>query len=208
VDSAENFITDAMWKSSLRANGPAGVKATYALDGSINNDCTALVGCVREDKVVKTTDVYIFEPIDGQEIDQNKVMALIVDLNNRGLIEQPLFYDPYQLVKMAQDLKAKGIRCVPFNQQGERVKSDSMLYQLYNEGRIINWDHPGLRQHVMAAHAEYVGKDKKDIRIVKPGEQDKDLGLNMGKVDAAVAQSMAAYKAYLRPRGGWATSGI
>lgn len=206
LEASGKFITEEMWKASCRQDGPMQVRATYALDGSKNSDCTALVGCVRDGKVVHTTDVYIWEPKDGKEVDQNEVMQTIVDLHKKGLINPPLWYDPYQLVKMAQDLRKLGIPCAEFKQGVDRIKSDTTLYKLYDKGSIINWNHPGLRQHVLAASAELVGKDEEEYRIVKPSEGGMEESYT--KVDACVAQSMAAYKAYLARSGGWAQSGL
>jgi phage terminase large subunit-like protein len=201
LESAEQFITQEMWDVSCRGEAQQ-TKSTYALDGSKNSDCTALVGAVRQNDIVRTTDVHIWRPERGEEVNQDEVMKVILDLHGRKLIRLPLYYDPYQLVKLAQDLRAKGIRCQEFSQAGERTRADVSLYKLYKEGKIINFPHQELRQHVLAAAVKYYGDD--ELRIVKPNVGEE----NERKVDAAVAQSMAAYKACtVSGSGGWATSG-
>jgi hypothetical protein len=215
VTSAEKFITEEMWRNSVKRDGPLKVPAVWALDNTKNLSCASLVGCVKIGQVVHTTGVYIWEP-GGEDLEQDKIMAKVVELKNAGLLAEPLYYDPYQTVKMAQDLRALGIECEEFPQTTARVKADTFLYKLYNEGTIANWSHPGLKAHVCAASAKPVGADKEEYRIIKPGDDeaeetaeeaeavaerriDKPETGSVAFVDAAVAQSMAAYMAYHAP---------
>lgn len=218
VEAAGDFITHEMWETSARGLMPSVIRSTYALDASKNGACTALVGCVRlrdpntkrNTEVVQTTDVHIWEAsTDEGEIDYNDVMDTIVALWKAGRIRSPLWYDPYQCVKLAQDLRKKGVPCQEFNQGQERVKADTFLYKLYKEGNIINYPHPTLRQHILNAKAkEYEGQK---VRIIKPEDEIEDVMEDQEtatqykplNVDAAVAQSMAAYRAYTRAGGGW-----
>lgn len=206
VDSADTFITFEMWQQSCRIDIPKR-RAIYALDASKNNDCAALVGCVRQGDAVLTTDVHVWEPENGKEISFPDLEKTVLQLYQSGLLHPPLYYDPYQCVKLAQDLRAKGIPCQEFKQGTDRIKADTFLYKLYKEGKIFNPGSNILRRHVLAAATKVVGDEK--IRIVKPDESEQQ-GLDpklIKKVDACVAQSMAAYKAYLRKSGGWAITG-
>lgn len=217
ADSGESFITNAMWMNSLLPDRPT-KRATYALDAAKNNDCAALVGTARVSNVVVTKDVHIWEPVKGGEIDFGVIEEVIMTLWKQGKLRPPLWYDPYQCVKLAQDLRQKGIPCQEFPQGALRIKADTFLYKLYNEGRIINPNHPKLRQHVTAASVKEYADQR--IRIIKPSydsevstetsEKSKtgDELLVIKKVDGAVAQSMSAYQAYQVKSGGWADSGI
>ena len=106
-----------------------------------------------------------------------------------------------QQLKLAQDLRKLGVPCREFKQGQDRLKSDTLLYKLYNNGDIINIAHAKLRQHVLAAVAKEYPDEK--LRIIKPENAEEESS----KVDLAVAQSMAAYQAYLKSSGGWALSG-
>lgn len=228
VEAAGDFITLEMWDNSVRSEQPAKWKATYALDSSKSGDCTALVGCVqvknaegKSTKAVQTVDVHIWEPGElttgsgGKEIDYNLIMNTIVDLYKSGRLRPPLWYDPYQCVKLAQDLRAKGVPCREFEQGQGRIKSDTFLYKLYKEGNMINYAHPELRKHVINAKEKTYENGQK-CRIVKPEDEidDRDedareaTQFKVMNVDAAVAQSMAAWKAYQLKEGGWGASGI
>jgi len=183
-----------------------------ALDNTKNLACAALVGCVKIGQVIHTTDVYIWEP-GGADVDMNDIMRQIIDLKNDGLLAEPLYYDPYQCVKLAQDLEALGVQCQEFPQGQARMISDTFLYKLYKEGTIVNYSNPDLKAHVCGAAAKSVGGDKEEYRIVKPqeanaSEQEDAGGQKLVYTDAAVAQSMAAYMAYHAPvDGGWAGVG-
>lgn len=211
VDSSESFISNELWNESCRRQGPLKTASTYAIDGSKNGACTALVGCVRIGSTVHTTDVHIWEAKNGRDIDQNDVMKTIVELYEKGLLKPPLYYDPYQLVKLTQDLQREyGIPCEEFSQGQDRIKADTSLRKLYENGAIVNWNHPGLSAHVMAAQAKSYGSDKEEIRIIKPDAvgRQQSATVRYQYVDAAVAQSMAAFRAYSSIDGAWTASGI
>lgn len=212
VDSDEKFITEEMWRNSLRDIFPDSYDfSTYALDGSINDDCTALVGCKADKKrrLVFTTDVHIWEPRDGLEIDQDEVMKVILNLYKTKMLRPPLYYDKAQVVKLVQDLRRLGVPCREFKQGEARILADTFLYKLYNKGEIVNPYDALLRQHILAASAKSLADNK--VRIIKPGElvgsnDSSDDSRLLRKVDAAVSQSMAAYMAYTKSSGGWGNS--
>lgn len=212
VESSDKFITYDMWARSVRTEIRKS-KAIYALDASKNNASTALVGCVKKGDIVYTTDCDIWIAEVGREIDFKLVEETIYLKWKRGLIQPPLYYDPYQCVKLAQDLRRRGVPCEEFKQQQDRIKADTSLYKLYKDGKIINPDNSLLRAQIQGAAAKVYEDDR--IRIIKPqsGSPEDDLNIEenedrkaMGTIiyaDAVIAQSMAAYKAYLRKSGGW-----
>ena len=206
VESRDTFITYEDWQQSISHMPKIPQRrAIYALDASKNNDSTALVGCYRQGNKIYTSDIHVWETTPGTEIDFTKVEEKIVELWRKKLIHPPLYYDPYQCVKLAQDLRAKGISCKEYSQGADRVKSDTFLYKLYNEGMIANPNNSILRKHVLAASAkEYEGEK---LRIIKPSGEDGGQEAVSQKVDAAIAQSMAAYMAYLKKMGSWGISG-
>jgi phage terminase large subunit-like protein len=212
VESAEKFITYEMWSKSVRHEIKKS-RAIYALDASKNNASSALVGCVKRGNIIYTTDCHVWVAETGREIDFKLIEETIFFLWKKGLLHPPLYYDPYQCVKLAQDLRARGIPCEEFKQGIERIKADTTLYKFYKEGTIINPDNSLLRAQIQAATAKTYEDDK--IRIVKPNsgspedemniEENEDQKQNVGfqYVDAVVAQSMAAYRAYQKRIGGW-----
>lgn len=53
-------------------------------------------------------------------------------LHAQGLMDRPLWYDPYQLHQVAMNLRKKGILCEEFNQGNERVLAD--LFSINSTG--------------------------------------------------------------------------
>ena len=218
VDSKDQFITEDMWMNSVRNQAPPKCLATYALDASKNGACTALVGCrkIRTSEgapYIETTDVHVWEAPSGKDINFPEIERIIIKLHRNGLLKPPLWYDPFQCVKMAQDLRKKGIPCKEFSQGAERVKADTSLWNAYEEGWIVNYPSPILRTHVLAAQAKEYEDGK--LRMVEPSQgirgesstlEDQSEELSLRKIDAIVAQSMAAYKAYTKRGGGWAAT--
>jgi len=218
VDSDDSFINEHMWTESVRnyraldsVDPISDIGSIFAIDASVNGALTALVGTKKDPNrdVVITTHVkgWLPEEFPDGKIDYETVLLYIADLYRKGILKPPLYYDSYQLEKFAQDLYRRyRIRCEQFSQHGERIKSDTFLYKLYNEGKIANPPNMLLKKHVTSAHAkEYDGSR---IRIVKPStvtERPEDGSEDTTNyVDAAVSQSMSAFRCYLKTSGGWA----
>lgn len=97
-------------------------------------------------------------------------------------------YDPYQMTSMMQKLSTDRVAwCKPFDQGGERLISDKLLYDSILS-RGICWPKDAddgirsLRQHILNAGAKATREDS-TLRLVK---RSPSL-----KIDAAVATSMA-----------------
>lgn len=207
VDSTETFITHEQYDRSLKQHMGNKERATYALDGSRNGASTSLVGCVRKGGLVKTTDVEIWEPSgERNEIEYSSVAQTILRKWKMGLLKPPLYYDPYECLKLAQDLRAQGLNCEEFKQGTDRILADTLLGRLYKDGEISNPPHPKLKTHILGAKSEDKGDYK--IRIIKSKANKAKDDEESIDVDACIAQSMAAYKAYQVKSGGWGASGV
>lgn len=188
--SAGAFIPDEWWQRSLTLGGPQARPMILAADGSQRNDTTSLVGVCREGERFQTCFVKVWEP-HGKNIDLDETLAAaIIALQEQGLIDGPVWYDPFQLHQVAMNLRKRGIACEEFQQGDERLRADSFLYKQYKDGNIDNYADPHLQAHVTAARAKET--DNERLRIIKGTMSDAK------KIDAAVSQSMAVYKASLR----------
>lgn len=95
-------------------------------------------------------------------------------------------YDPYQLHGMMQELSQVGAAWTePFNQGAPRLLADKMLLDGIRDGKLAHDGHPELRAHLDNADRKVEGDDR--LRIVKRKDHLK--------IDAAVALSMAYYRA-------------
>lgn len=125
------------------------------------------------------------------DLDLEELLTRDVErLSDLGLINGPVWYDPFQMHTAAMRLRKKKIPCVEFNQQTERTLADTFLYSIYKRGAIDNPPNADLEKHVTKARAKE--DDKQRIRLMKGAVSGVAGGTDN---DAAVAQSMAAWKA-------------
>lgn len=156
-----------------------------ALDAAVSGDTFACVGVTRHpdhsDQVVVRL-VRTWVP-NGGELDFNAIEREV-----RGFIAthnvQQVCYDPYQLVQMSQNLSTL-VWCEPVGQVGERLVADKGLLDIIVARRISQDGDVVLRQHLDNADRK-VDVEERKLRIVKRTPA--------GKIDAAVALSMATHR--------------
>lgn len=215
--SEGQFIPAEWYTRSLTLKGEQFVPMSVAIDASQRRATSSIVGVRRVVKELfgrsferfQTVFCRVYDPatyhvgkdlqdLGAKKLDLDLEDTLAADVENlaaAGLIEGAVWYDPFQMHNVAMKLRKKKIPCVEFSQQTERTLADTFLYQLYKRGAIDNPPNPDLQKHVKGARAKE--DDKQRIRLVKGAATGVNLG--GGENDAAVAQSMAAWKASLRP---------
>lgn len=194
VQSVGNFLDEELLRDSLRLSGPLAVPMVFAADASQRHDTTALVGARRvtgaTGDLYQTGYVRVWNP-QGEDIDLEATLADTVrELWRNGLLRE-LWYDPFQLHQVMLKLRQEGLPVFEFNQGQERIRSDTFLSLQYRQRNIENYRDDDLLSHLRAARAQEIEGQK--IRLVKGTLSSASL------IDAAVAQSMAVYKASLQP---------
>lgn len=190
--SESKFIPQEWWNRSVaREEAPKlGRRMIVALDASQRHDTSSAVGVIPPEygsDIYETGYVSVHDP-HGQDIDIDETLAADVEgLWEQGLIIEPVYYDPYQMHQVAINLRKKGIPCEEFPQGIDRTRADTFLWTLYRDGKIKNFNHPDLATHVSGAKAREL--ENEQLRIVKGTSSEAQ------KVDAAVAQAMAAFRA-------------
>jgi hypothetical protein len=170
-----------------------------AIDASQRHDTTSIVGVVRrESGAFEVPFVDVYDP-HGVDIDLDRTVAdTIIGLVNRGLVKQTyneqtlrweyeIWYDPFQMHQVAMNLRAKHIDCFEFAQGTDRTLADTFLFKQFRDENIAIIDSPDLDAHLTAAKAREI--ENEQVRIVK------GTRTNAGRVDAAVATSMAVWRA-------------
>lgn len=215
--SEGQFIPPEWFTRSLTLQSENLVPMVVAIDASQRRATSSIVGVRRVAKELfgrefarfQTVFCRVYDPATyhvGREmmdlgakkgdLDLEETLAAdVVRLNELGLIDGPVWYDPFQMHNVAMKLRKLKIPCVEFNQGTERALADTFLYQLYKRGAIDNFEHADLKKHVTKARAKE--DDKQRIRLVKGAATGEATG--GGENDAAVAQSMAVWKASLKP---------
>jgi hypothetical protein len=189
--SASAFIPEQWWTRSVIEIIPARQRMAFALDASQRHDTTALVGMMKEGGRYRTGYVKAWNP-RGKDIDLEETAAAeLIGLHQRGLIDGPVWYDPFQLHQVAMNLRKLGIACEEFPQGDERLRADTHLWQLYKDGLIDNPNDQTLAAHIRSAKAKESEGER--LRLVKGSLSASN------KIDLAVAQSMAAWKCSVKP---------
>lgn len=193
--SVGNFIEPAWYLDSLNLAEERDVPMILAGDASQRNDTTSLLGV---EKVIvpifgepqerfRVVRVRVWNPL-GKDIDLDETIAdEVYRVFDAGLMAGAFYYDPFQMHQVAVNLRKKKVPCVEFHQGTERLLADTFLYSLFKKRLIDCFPNATLGAHLRAAKAKL--GDNEQLRIIK-GKLS-----NSGKVDAAVALSMACWRA-------------
>lgn len=210
---SEGGYLDPAWiKRSIRlAAALYTTPMIFAVDAAKSGDNLALVGMIpieNIDEQGKPTTIYrtgyakIWEAIAGAKYDLDETIGKeLIWLNARNLIRGPVFYDDYQLHQVMLNLSKLGIEVEEFSQQSMRLLADTFLHRCYRDDLIENYNEPLLIQNLGAAKAKEDSEGR--MRIVKGtahSAKQKATAAQLAdasryKVDGAVTQSMATYKA-------------
>ncbi len=153
----------------------------FGLDVATHHDATALVGCSwqAERQTVEVVYCRVWQPAPERPLNLSESLgAELAALAQRRRIAA-VYYDPYQMVALAEQATRQGIPMLPFGQGAQRALSDGHLRALLSEGRLRHTGDPILRAHILNAALQH---GERGSRLVKGG----------GRIDAAVALSMAA----------------
>jgi phage terminase large subunit-like protein len=196
------FITPEQWVDcydpDLRALAPGdGRYLVLGADASTARDCTALVGVAYENDLQVVDVVYsrVWRPqpdlLGKPTVDLDAtIKAEILRLKKQHNL-MACFYDPYQLHSIAMALREKGVNMIEMPQTAQRTAADQALYDSIIGRTIRHYGDPTLSEHMKNAVAI---ESPRGFRLAK---EKTNL-----KIDAAVALSMAASKAY-NFAGGW-----
>lgn len=114
------------------------------------------------------------------------IAAEVKRIYDAGMMEGPFWYDPAQMHDVAMQLRKLKVPCVEFNQGKERLEADTFLWKLLNKG-LLDLYPCVVTDHLKNANAKE--SENEMVRIIKGTASE------LRKVDAAVALSMAIWKA-------------
>ena len=202
VGSQETFLPPNWWDECYEElpELTATESMILGVDAAVSGDCFAVVGVTKHPTKPGMYSVRLCKtwvpPKNGKlsfkhpnpDINANLPDGYITDVCNRYRVKM-IVYDPYQLHSMATEhnLNRKSAFWEEFQQGTQRLESDSGLLQMIREETIT---HPGfkdLTEHVMNADSQKDSKNASKLRLVKSTRKKK--------IDAAVALSMALYRA-------------
>ena len=202
VGSQETFLPPNWWNECYEElpELTATESMILGVDAAVSGDCFAVVGVTKHPTKPGMYSVRLCKtwvpPKNGKlsfkhpnaDVNANLPDGYITDVCKRYRVKM-IVYDPYQLHSMATEhnLNRKSAFWEEFQQGTQRLESDSGLLQMIREETIT---HPGfkdLTEHVMNADSQKDSKNASKLRLVKSTRKKK--------IDAAVALSMALYRA-------------
>ncbi len=186
VRGADSFLTPAQWDACYDPAldlPPSGDPRPliFAADAATTADTTALVGCLWTEKRIEVVYTRVWRgrpdaPIQLTETITPEIIALAKTRHVAAVL-----YDPYQMAAVAELCRRAGVTMIEFPQTAARVQADTHLRHLILGGRLAHDGDPLLREHVLNA---LIAASDRGVRLIKP--------TTGGKIDAAVALSMAA----------------
>jgi hypothetical protein len=188
IDATDRFISSIIWWDNCKEDLPpldAWEPMVLAADAGVSDDNFALVGVTRhpnnsEHIAVRYSQRWL---PNGGKIDFDDVEAEIERICDAHHVVI-LTYDAFQLHQMMMGFGKRGVVfCQEFGQQVDRLEADKGLRDLIMQKRIAHDGNPELRAHI----------DNAD-RVVDTLNRKLRIEKGRGKVDLAVALSMACYK--------------
>ena len=182
------FVTEEQWEACYshevyHFEPGERVQLTLGADASTTHDYTSLVGMVGQD--VRFVKVWKPRSIAGirfgkATIDLDATIGQeVLNLHKSGNVACVVF-DPYQMHSVAVRWEKAGIRCVEMPQGGQRVESDTALFNAIISGHIRHFRSPELDEAVRNA---IIQETPRGIRLAKEKASRK--------IDPLVALSMA-----------------
>ncbi len=189
VTTESSFIELAKWDACVDVEirpivAQPRLSVWVGVDASYKHDSTAIVACAydRSTKRIRVVKHSIFQPSPDNPLDfEQTVERTLIELCRAFYVRQ-VFYDPYQLVAVAQRLQKARVPMVEFPQSvGNLTEASSNLYDLIQGRNLTVYPDAALRLAVSRAVAVESGRG---WRITKT--------LASHKIDVVVALAQAA----------------
>lgn len=192
VDNDGSFLPPGVWESLATTDEiPAGADVVLALDGSYNNDTTAIVvGTVAAEPHFDV--VQVWDP--KGDPDYRVPVAEVEDVIRRSAKKwrvQEIIADPFRFTRTLQELEAERLPVVEFPHSPSRLTAATTdLYKACVNGQLTHTGHPTLAAHVAAA---VIREDPRGMRLDKASRSR-----HARKIDCAAALLMAHSRATWR----------
>ncbi len=192
VSEEESFISDEDFRASidyrLKRRPKIKIPIWLGLDVGYKDDYTAICGVGKIDNKIFSVDHKIYIPLKTEELQFDDVKRYLIELSKLYDI-QGVYFDPYQAISLAQDLRKENINMVELPQtQGNCVAFSQCLFNLLKSRGISFYESEEIRLSLINCRVIYSGRG---WRIVKKS--------GTKKIDLAIALAMACYGAVTAP---------
>ncbi|MBA7513955.1 hypothetical protein ES705_05973 [subsurface metagenome] len=192
VSEEESFISDEDFRACidyrLKRRPEIKIPVWLGLDVGYKNDYTAVCGVGKIDNKIFSVDHKIYIPSKTEELQFDDVKRYLIELSKLYNI-QGVYFDPYQAISLAQDLRKENINMVELPQtQGNCVAFSQCLFNLLKSRGISFYGSEEIRLSLINCKVIY---SSRGWRIVKKS--------GTKKIDLAIALAMACYGAVTAP---------
>ena len=189
VSNETNFVDMAEWDRCVDPEAKPILEAKslpvwVAIDASVKHDASVVLACSYdyERKATRLVNHKVFQPSPDQPLNFEATIAMTVkDWCNRYNV-RAVYYDPYQMVALAQRLQAVGLPMAEFAQTVPNLAAiGSNLYALIRSNSLIVYPDADLRLAISRAVSK---ETERGVLITKAKASHK--------IDLVVALAMAA----------------
>lgn len=195
--ASEPAFPPAAWKKCARpgVSIPPGARVVLALDGSMNNDCTAvLIGSVSRVPHFQIGGLWepYLEDDEDAEVSHLEVEDRIRELASKYRVEE-VVADPFRWQRTLQVLEEDGLPVAKFPQTAQRLTpATNDLRAAVNNSALTHSSEDRLNDHCLRASVE---ETTRGLKLAKPGR-------NL-KIDLAACMIMGYSRcSWLAGRGG------
>ena len=187
VGDEDQFITEVEYQKCenprISRRPEIRLSIFVGLDIGYRNDYTAIVSVAKTEDSIRLVDHKAFKP-GKDEINFEDIENYLLDLNKNYDI-QGIYFDPFQAVNLAQNLKKKNINMVELPQsQQKTIEFSQNLYDHIKNQKIAFYENRELRESLINCQVKY---STRGYRIIKKVQSKK--------IDLAIALAMAVYGA-------------
>ena len=192
VSEEDSFITDEDFRAcidyKLAKRPKIKIPIWLGLDVGYRNDYTAICGVGKVNNKIFSVDHKVYIPLKTEEMQFDDVKRYLIELSKIYDI-QGVYFDPYQAIQLAQDLRKEGINMVELPQtQGNCIAFSQCLFNLIKSQGINFYESEEFRLSLINCKVVY---SIRGWRIVKKS--------GTKKIDLAIALGMASYGAVIAP---------
>ena len=192
ISEEDSFVTDEEFRVcidyKLIKRPKNKIPIWVGLDVGYRHDYTAIFGVGKINDRIFSVDHKIYVPLETEELQFDDVKRYLIELSEIYDI-QSLYFDPYQAIQLAQDLKKEKINMVELPQtQSNCIAFSQCLFDLIRGKNIGFYQSEEIRLSLINCKVVY---SNRGWRIVKKS--------GTKKIDLAIALAMASYGAVIAP---------
>lgn len=171
------------------------IMLAVGVDASYRRDRTAVMTTYRKDGVYYLGPCKQWTPQGGQTLDlEATVESFIRELSCRFRLG-PILYDPYQMVRSANTLRALGFQMVEYRQTEPNQRAMAkVLMDLLRYRKLVLPDDPDLRKEALMVSLKETGQGPRIVKDVRSKYIDSIVALSMSLLGAQMMPEYGSFR--------------